>query len=454
MSNRPEQLIPLLAVLILMFSCAANSKTPAWVKSEPADPAFYSTVVHVLKTDPTYKEKAFAAAVKNISMQISVNVDASVSTRETEAFGLTASDFNSSIQTSSRAQLSGVEQAGTHETKKEYWAWFRLNKQAYIENRLRQSSSAARIAADLMEKFDDSVSQPRLDFNLSSSLIVKALDGLSDYIDMELRYPYRGKDVFIYTELVQRLGELARGISIRNDPSLLKAVARRRTDLRSKVSCLYGSQPQIPCVSLPLSYRFGRGAGDLVSNQITDQQGEASLVISRVTAYDNQQSVSVELDKSALIAMSTHPLVKKMLNGLNFSSSIVDLEVRRPRVAVLYSFNGTGSGNAVLIKDRLRELDVDVIEDAVASDYTLNVELSSTPGSYIPSFKQYSAHSSASLSLIDTLSRQTLASESLLSVKGTGPNPDQAEKNSEQFCLRALNQDLLYQIVYTHITGD
>jgi hypothetical protein len=162
----------------------------------------------------------------------------------------------------------------------------------------------------------------------------------------------------------------------------------------------------------------------------------------------------VEVDKSYLLAMSTHPLVRKMLSGLTFSPASLELEVRRPRVAVNYSFNDGPTANTALITDRLRQLEVEVVDDVRESDYLLQVVVSSTAGPYIPSLKQYSAHSSARLSLIDTNSGETLASESVMNIKGTGPNSAQAENNSELYCLRALNQDLLYQIVYTHITGD
>jgi len=454
MSSSSNRLILVLSLGILLFSCAANSKTPVWVKKEPTDPLFYSTVVKVFKQDPLYKEKAFETALKNISMQITVTVDASVTTRETEAFGLSATDFNSSIQTSSRSQLSGVELAGSHETKKEYWAWYRLNKQAFRSARQIQCANATRTALDLLAKYDVAFKEASVDFAVTTGFLINALDLLSDFLDLDLRAAYKGQDIQIYSEVVHRLADLAAKTRISADPASLSAVARRTSDIRSTISCRYtnGESGKI-LISLPLGINFGKGAGDLTTKLATNQLGTADLVISRVTSFERQQSVTVRVDKMPLVEMSGHPLVKKMISGLNFSSASLDLKVRRPKVWVSCLINEQEITKAPLIEDRLRELEVEVSQDQSNSDYQLKVEIETNPGTYIPNLGLYSAQSNARLSLIDNVTGITLGSESLVSVKGTGPNPDTAISNSEQASLRAISQETLYLIVSNHIIG-
>lgn len=450
MSNRASLFILLAVAALLIGSCAVNSKVPAWAGSEPVDPLYYSTVVKVTKADPNYKNKALDTALKNIAMQITVTVDASVTTRETESWGLTATDFNSSIQTSSRAQLTGVELAGAHETKKEYWAWYRLNKLSYRDARQRMCANSMRVAADLLSKYDAALESEKVDFSQASSFLIKALDELSDYVDMDLRTLYAGKEVHLYTELLHRLGNLAAGLELQMQPPLIQAVARRSNDLKARVVCEFG---QKPCVSMPLSVSFTRGAGDVVPGLVSGSGGVALLVIKRITSYDRQQTVTIAPDTRSMIESATHPLVKKMLAGLNFKQARLDLEVRKPRVALVYSFNGVSTVNASLIRDRLRELDLEVVEDQAAGDYIMRIEVSSKPGAFIPSLSQHSANADARVNLIDGISGDVLASESLMNVKATGANASQAEKSSELAVLRAINQDLIYRLVSTYIIG-
>lgn len=454
MSDSSNRLVLLLSLGFLLFSCAANSKTPVWVKKEPTDPLFYSTVVKVSKQGTLYKERAFETALKNISMQITVTVDASVTTRETEAFGLTASDFNSSIQTSSRAQLSGVELAGSHETKKEYWAWYRLNKEAFRSARQMQCDTAVRTSLDQLSKFDAALQEASVDFSISAGFLIFALDQLSDFLDLDLRATYQGKEIQLYSELVHRVAELSAKTRISLDPTRMTAVARRPSDLRSKIDCRYAHKESGQAVTaLPLLAQFSKGTGDLSANLTSNQFGTAELIITRVTAFDASQLITVKVDKELLIGMSGHPLVRKLLKGLNFSSASLELEVRRPRVWVSSQTNQQENVSVPLIEDRLRELEVEVTQEQGNSDYILRVEIESNPGSYIPNLKLYSAQSNARLSLIDAVTGTTLGSESLISVKGTGPNPETAIRNSEQTSLKAISQDTLYLLISNHIIG-
>jgi hypothetical protein len=387
-------------------------------------------------------------------MQITVTWNASVTTRETEAFGLTASDFNSSIQTSSRAQLSGVELAGSHETKKEYWAWYRLNKEAFRSARQMQRDTAVRTSLDQLSKFDAALQEASVDFSISAGFLIFALDQLSDFLETwTCAPPMRQSDSALFSWF-HRVAELAAKTRISLDPTRMTAVARRPSDLRSKIDCRYAHKESGQAVTaLPLLAQFSKGTGDLSANLTSNQFGTAELIITRVTAFDASQLVGVKVDKELLIGMSGHPLVRKLLKGLNFSSASLELEVRRPRVWVSSQTNQQENASVPLIEDRLRELEVEVTQEQGNSDYILRVEIESNPGSYIPNLKLYSAQSNARLSLIDAVTGTTLGSESLISVKGTGPNPETAIRNSEQTSLKAISQDTLYLLISNHIIG-
>ncbi len=439
----------ILMVLIVISACTDNYSIPAWVSEPQNDAGFYQVIVSVPKYDNRYKEQAFEQALKSISMQINVNVDASVSSKETEAFGLSYTDFSSSIQTSSRTQLKNVELVKSSENKLAYYAHYRLNKQDYQQERLRQTQLSKNLALDLLGKYDKALAGKRTNFIQTSSFIIKALDELSDFVDMDLNAIYEGQNINLYTENMQRLASLASNLKLELEPNEIDARLGRKIDLQSTVSCKYDSK--LDLIGVPLNASFSRGAGLLTTELVTNPRAEALLEINSISSEEKHQSVAIEVNKTKLIELSSHPLVKKMLASLHFASTNLTLNVSRPKVFVDYSFNKQASPNQRLIEDRLRELKIEVVNDASIADYILKVELLSKQGSYIEYLNQYSGFCDAFISLIDAQTKDVLASENLREVKSTGLNKEQAELASEPICIKTLNQDQLYRLISNYL---
>lgn len=450
MSNR--HLFGAITILALFLAgCASKIVIPSWVNNPEIDAAYYHAVVSVSKYDSRYKEQAFEQAVQNISMQINVSVDASVSTKEIEAFGLSYSDFSSNIQTSSRSQLKNVELFKSEENLHGYWAHYRLNKQEYRLQRLQQAQLGKHLALDLINKYDESLSGKRFDFLKSSSYIVKALDELSDLVDMDLSASIYGKEVNLYSEAMHRLSSLAANTKLSLNPEHLSAVTGVQQDLKSTVSCRYEGDSSLNLIGLKLNAYFQKGIGILGTKLISNPLGEAVLEIQSLDSNDKHQSIIIEVDKTELLEQSDNPLVKKMILGLNFGKISLELNVRNPRIWVDYSFNEESSKNQRLIDDRLRELFMEVTDSRDDADYILKVELKSRLGGFISYLNIYSAFCDAHISLSNAQTQAVLSSESIQGIKATAPNKEQAELATEPMALRAINQEIIYRLVRSYI---
>ncbi|MGB4310043.1 MAG: LPP20 family lipoprotein, partial [Candidatus Cloacimonadaceae bacterium] len=331
MSNR--FLFGLIVIIaVLLAGCSSNAKVPAWVNNTETDDAYYHAVVSVPKYDSRYKEQAFEQAVKNISMQIQVNVDASVSTKETEAFGLSYSDFSSNIQTSSRTRLKDVELYRNEDNRLGYWAHYRLNKLEYRQQRLQQAELGKKLALDLLEKYDHSLRGKRFVFNKSSFYLIKALDELSDLVDMDLSANLYGKQVNLYSEALQRLATLAANTKLHSKQGQIDAITGSNLDLRSTIKCYYEDDANLDIIGLKLNAAFSRGVGTLTTDLISNPLGEAQLEIQSISSADKNQLISIGIDKSQLLEQSDNPLVKKMISSLNLSTIDLPLNVRNPRI--------------------------------------------------------------------------------------------------------------------------
>lgn len=449
MSNR--FLFGLLVILVaLLAGCSSNAKVPAWVNNTETDDAYYHAVVSVPKYDSRYKEQAFEQAVKNISMQIQVNVDASVSTKETEAFGLSYSDFSSNIQTSSRTRLKDVELYRSEDNRLGYWAHYRLNKLEYRQQRLQQAELGKKLALDLLEKYDHSLRGKRFVFNKSSFYLIKALDELSDLVDMDLSANLYGKQVNLYSEALQRLATLAANTKLRSKQGQIDAITGSNLDLRSTIKCYYEGDTNLDIIGLKLNAAFSRGAGTLITDLISNPLGEAQLEIQSISSADKNQLISIGIDKSQLLEQSDNPLVKKMISSLNLSTIDLPLNVRNPRIWLDYSFNDSGSENRRLLDDRLRGLALEVVDDGQVADYTLKVEIKSRPGTYIPYLGIFSAFGDAFLTLRNAHTLEVLSSETIKDIKATGLSRAKAEAATETASQRAI-QEILYRLVKGNI---
>lgn len=441
----------LIILAALLSGCSSNAKIPAWVSDTEMSKDYYHAIVSVPKYDSRYKEQAFEQAVQNISMQINVNVDASVSTQETEAFGLSYSDFRSNIQTSSRTRLKDVELYRSEENKLGYWAHYRLNKSLYRLQRLQQATLGKQLAIDLIQKYDQSLKGARFEFLKSSLYLIKTLDELSDLVDMDLTAELYGNEVNLYTEALHRLATLAANTKLTPEPEQIDAITGSKLNLTSTISCHFEGDFTLDIIGLKLKAAFNKGSGSVVESFYSNSSGEALLEIQSINTADKHQSISIQVDKAPLLEQSENPLVRKMISNLNFSSISLPLVVRSPRVWLDYAFNEGSSQNRQLLDDRLRELGLEVVDDKEAADYVLQIEIKSRRGDYIHLLGVYSAFGDAFITLKNARTLEVLGSENIKDIKATGTTKPRADLATEPATIKAINQEILYRLVKLYI---
>lgn len=440
--------VSLLGVLLLT-ACAGNSAKPDWAKREPVDSQFFTTVVRTGKYDAEYASRARDTALKNISLQINVQVDAQLSRLETEAYGLSATDFRSLVQTSSRSLLQDVQPAAVYETKKDYWAYYRVNKQQYYLQRQRNRDRAVAIAADLMRRYDAAGA----DLAAAIPYLLDAMQEIADYTDMDLVFDSGNSRLNLYTEIISRIRALPQQLNPSVSPESIAMTARENKAVRIDARILFSrdAQRQVPCTHFPLAVSFAKGSGRVSPQVFTDNSGSAGVLIEKVIAFDPVQTLAVTVDKEHFLKLVESPLVKKLWNGLSFRTALVNIQVSRPAATIEYSFNGIASTSYLnVLKDRLRQLDMDVVDSSARAGYRIVLRIESKPGAYIPSLKVFSALGDTYITLLDA-SGNILASESVLNIKATGQTASQAESNTELACIRAVSDDLIFRFVMNHI---
>ena len=433
-------------LLLLLSACSVAKKQPEWTLQQPFDNGYYSAVVKIPKKAPNYKELARNEAIREISTQISVQIDSDIALKETEANGIPSSELISSIRSSSNNKIRDLQLVGTYETKNDYWAYYRLSKSEYYAWRKNQCEQATAQALNLLNEFD--LSQTNLTPGISA--LLKGLELIVDYTDMDLTTSYRNKQINLYNELFFRLNHLTEKVKINYAEKEIDLTAKQRERKSIAVFVIY--QQEIPVNNFPVCFNFLSGKGEIVAKGLTDENGKAELIINRITSFSTPQFIEAKPDKDFWLTGIENPIVKTMFGNLQFLPATLKLNVNRPKAFVQYSFNNTsGTDYRNILLKKLQDLDLEISTNQNESDYTFEVNIITRNSEFLPLLKQYSAVADAYIELIDSRTGKSIYNTNLTGIKSVAVTTDAAKGKNELDAVNELCDKVMFMLVQQYI---
>lgn len=433
-------------LLLLLSACSVAKKQPEWTLQQPFDNGYYSAVVKIPKKAPNYKELARNEAIREISTQISVQIDSDIALKETEANGIPSSELISSIRSSSNNKIRDLQLVGTYETKNDYWAYYRLSKSEYYAWRKNQCEQATAQALNLLNEFD--LSQTNLTPGISA--LLKGLELIVDYTDMDLTTSYRNKQINLYNELFFRLNHLTEKVKINYAEKEIDLTAKQRERKSITVFVIY--QQEIPVNNFPVCFNFLSGKGEIVAKGLTDENGKAELIINRITSFSTPQFIEAKPDKDFWLVGIENPIVKTMFGNLQFLPATLKLNVNRPKAFVQYSFNNTsGTDYRNILLKKLQDLDLEVSTNQNESDYTFKVNIITRNSEFLPLLKQYSAVADAYIELIDSRTGKSIYNTNLTGIKSVAVTTDAVKGKNELDAVNELCDKVMFMLVQQYI---
>ncbi|HRV10003.1 MAG TPA: LPP20 family lipoprotein [Candidatus Cloacimonas sp.] len=433
-------------LLLLLSACSVGKKQPEWTLQQPFDNGYYSAVVKIPKKAPNYKELARNEAIREISTQISVQIDSDIALTETEANGILSSELISSIRSSSNNKIRDLQLVGTYETKNDYWAYYRLSKSEYYAWRKNQCEQATAQALNLLNEFD--LSQTNLTSGISA--LLKGLELIVDYTDMDLTTSYRNKQINLYNELFFRLNHLTEKVKINYAEKEIDLTAKQRE--RKSIAVFVNYQQEIPVNNYPVCFNFLSGKGEIVAEGLTDENGKAELIINRITSFSTPQFIEAKPDKDFWLVGIENPIVKTMFGNLQFLPATLKLNVNRPKAFVQYSFNNTsGTDYRNILLKKLQDLDLEISTNQNESDYTFEVNIITRNSEFLPLLKQYSAVADAYIELIDSRTGKSIYNTNLTGIKSVAVTTDAAKGKNELDAVNELCDKVMFMLVQQYI---
>lgn len=435
-----KYLFPLL--LLVMLSCAANTQSPGWINKNPSDSAFYTAIVKVDKKDKAYRETAQDKALKEISMQIVTQIESTIRLSEEEAYGQLNREYSSTLKAISNAEIRNLQLYDSFETKKDYYAYYRLNKAEYHAQRRIQCERALYSAYDLLKRYES----VNTDLMQAAPLLLQALENLVDYLDLDLVYRSPQGDINVYNQVLESLRSLPQGLKI--------SFERERAAVVSKISSNQHIRGMVsfngtPAPNIPLKFSLLGQSGDILESLATDKAGNFDFQIRKLNSGESPQRVMVELDRQHFVKYLKKEGVQSIWNGINFAPGYLWLDVKKPQIYLDYSFiSAFQNGLRENVANQLATLDLGLAQKKEDAQYLLKVRIVAKDGEYLSNLKHYTSYGDIQLSLQDSKTGSNINYIEQMNMKSGGKSKEAAQRAVELDAVKAIGDGLLYRLLY------
>ncbi|MCP4584136.1 MAG: hypothetical protein GY839_21195 [candidate division Zixibacteria bacterium] len=429
---RISKVIAVIALLCFQLTFAGDKK-PDWVQKHPISKMYYIGIAVAPKgeTSKNYIEIAKDAALNNLASQITVNISGELIQRVVETGGIVEEDVLRQIRTSTKAELEGFELVDTWENDHEYWAYYRLSKSLYAEQKQVKLNNAIKLSLDLFANARENLKLHNIEKALQFYL--QALLPIEKYIGEPLETSYEGDQIYLSNELYTSIQDLLSRIELNPVKTELKAKIGQPvgTPLELISICKLADSPEVGEANLPFNFAFSRGEGDLIGKVRADKDGKARCRISKIKAIDKIQIVTAELDLPALINYEEASIIiKGIVNSFAVPNARFVLYTSGLSVVVEAEEIHKGVNLEVpaiepALKAALSEHGFTFSDSKAKCDLIITLKATSRDGSEIMG-EMYSSFVDLTISVVDMASGDEIYKKSMHKLKGIDLSFDKA----------------------------
>ena len=409
----------------LIFS---QGKKPDWVEKRPNAPGYYHGIGVVPKSGTTneYLQRAKDAALNDIAQQIVVSIDALQKSKLSEKLGEFSEEYQSAVQTSTKADLEGVEAVDTWDGGDQYWVYHRLSVAEYRRIHAEKLRSAAALALDFFTKGKNAEKGNNAGDALQSYM--QALSSVEKFLGETMEVQYGNGRIFLANELFSSIQSVLNSVELKAVNGKLEAQVGKplRTPLDVSVINTASSAP-IP--NFPVRFSFIRGSGDIVAGARSDKQGIATTQIAKVIGTEKLQIVKADADPAAFLGESVSPMLSTLIKSFTIPSARFTMNV----VSLTIAFETEESmlGNPMrlpriepMLKNILSAQGFSFVDDASKANILISVKANGRDGGEYSGM--YTMYVDANISVTDLNSGEEVYKTSYNNIKGISINSEKA----------------------------
>lgn len=349
----------LLSFLIIVFTgCStyqttAKNKQPEWTTNLPSDKNYYQGVGYALKEKKSilHYETARKNALKNLAEEISVEISSSTIHISYENDFSLKEDFSSIIEARVNSSIEGYELVDSYENKKEYWVFYRLNKQKYAALQAQKKEQAIQLATSYYSEAEQA--QQHSDIRNAVIYYSKSLDALKAYFNETIIANIDGKEVNIISEAYNRIYNILSNIEIIAENATINCKTGYRIDPKL-LTCEIAYQGK-SIKNFPIIASYSENA---LQQKLNSDANGFVQISPLVKSNKNTETIDFSIDKTTLLLQSaTDFTIRKLLQKIPTRATTVYLQIAKPAIVIKSDEKNIGIATKdMVLKTKLEQL--------------------------------------------------------------------------------------------------
>ncbi|MFN7259454.1 MAG: LPP20 family lipoprotein, partial [Cyclobacteriaceae bacterium] len=327
-------------ILFVLVACSpASTPTkkddknpkPDWLASKPNQPSYYIGIGRSTKDGVTnHIQAAKKSALEDLVSEIKVNISSSSVLSSIDANKEFQEKYEQIIQTTAADEIEEFEQVDTWQDERNFWVYYRLSKQRYKEIKDEQKRNAVSIGLDFFKKAKDS--ERNKEPVLALGFYYQGFRAIQKYLAEPIRLEYEGKEILLTSEIIASMQVLFDKMDIALNPSQITLNRRVSTSEQTITAKVFDKATKKVIADVPLKAEFEKGYGNVFPTYKTDGNGQAKILLTKISSRDLEQTVSVKVNPLSFAGSSVTIIDSLIVQRMVVPRATVLLKVQRPTV--------------------------------------------------------------------------------------------------------------------------
>lgn len=445
-------------LFFLIAACSPKVKAPdpealkpGWLKNQPYQEGYYTGIGHSIKDGSNnYVQAAKKSALDDLVSQIKVNVSSTSVLSFMEVDRKLQEQYEQIIQTTAADEIEEFELVDAWEDQTNYWVYYRLSIGRYRQIKEEQKRNATTLATDYLTK---AKSAEQVGDRLQAiTFYFQAFRSIEKYLGEPIRVNIGGKDVLLVNEIYASIQSLLDKINVLVTPGEIALNRRVNQTQHQVIAKATYKDSKGAAIALPLKAVFEKGSGDVFPEYITDESGQAKIMLNRIGSKELEQTLAIKVNIDALSGNSGSPVYKLVAGTFNVPRAQVNMKVQRPVVFLTSDEKSLGSAKANFqitnkLKNMLANNGFEFTEDKSTADLWFDVKADSEKGSVSGSI--YVTYLTSVIKVLAMKEGKEIYATTLDRVKGYGLDYDKSSVDAYNKALDTLEKERMNELLST-----
>lgn len=419
------------------------------MSAKPMADSYYVGIGHSAKTGTNnYVQEAKKSALEDMVSEIKVNVSSTSVLTQIDNNKEFRERYEQMIQTTAADEIEEFESVDSWEDDRNYWVYYRLSKQRYREIKEQQKRDAVTLALDYFTKAKQSERETNPIQALS--FYYQGFRAVEKYLAEPITLTFEGKEIILTNEIYASMQKLLDDIQLTATPSQISLNRRVTQESQAVVVRASGKSTRKSMADLPLKAAFEKGSGDVFPEYKTTAEGQARILLTKISSRELEQSVAVTVNLLSFAGANPSPIFELVSSKMTLPKVSIVMNVQRPIVFVTALEKNFGNPRQTLqltnkIKNYLSKEGFEFTEDKAKAELAMDITSDSEKGAVSGSI--YISYVTSVIRVRTILDNKEIYATTLDRIKGYSLDYERASQEAYTKSMEVLENEKLPELL-------